>query len=284
MDHVVPISDLATILSSEEKAYLHSLDTLQVLDESGIKALAASISQGSFAGRLRGRLAYRTPVVVRGFKDDQCLVSFTIFHGLIVAEDKGRFEYAEGLPNLEVAEPSEVRLLRLRFQCADHLSWLYTAGTPARRHVLRDPFEGDAGTYSRPEKWCDAVIRTWRIAHAPEDDGAGGLSPAERWMATHFTCPGASSRASDASPDELGLTEQRQIGLSSHYAMNPGCRADSPPDTVLLFETNTGWNQHGGPDLFAFDHHDPPGGCVLLKDGTVEFIRTGQELRRLRWK
>jgi hypothetical protein len=53
---------------------------------------------------------------------------------------------------------------------------------------------------------------------------------------------------------------------------------------VLLFETKTGWNQHGGPELFTFDNHDPKGGCVLLNNGTVKFIRTEEELKQLRWK
>jgi hypothetical protein len=53
---------------------------------------------------------------------------------------------------------------------------------------------------------------------------------------------------------------------------------------VLLFETKAGWNQHGGPELFTFDNHDPKGGCVLLNDGTVKFIRTKEELHQLRWK
>jgi hypothetical protein len=53
---------------------------------------------------------------------------------------------------------------------------------------------------------------------------------------------------------------------------------------VFLFESKPGWNQHGGPELFTFDNHDPRGGCVLLKDGTVRFIRTEEELHALRWK
>ncbi len=69
-----------------------------------------------------------------------------------------------------------------------------------------------------------------------------------------------------------------------HYAMNPHCEPNSPPDTVLLFETEGGWNQHGGPELFTFDHHEPRGGCVMLNDATVIFIRTEEELQQLRWK
>jgi hypothetical protein len=70
----------------------------------------------------------------------------------------------------------------------------------------------------------------------------------------------------------------------SDYAMNPNCQADSPKDMVFLFETKAGWNQHGGPELFTFDNHDPKGGLVLLNDGTVKFIRTEEELKQLRWK
>ena len=69
-----------------------------------------------------------------------------------------------------------------------------------------------------------------------------------------------------------------------HYAANPNCILDSPADTVFLFETKAGWNQHGGAELFTFDHHDPKGGCVLLNDGTAKFIRTREELQQLRWK
>ena len=69
-----------------------------------------------------------------------------------------------------------------------------------------------------------------------------------------------------------------------YYAMNPSCNPDSPPEMVLLFETKAGWNQHGGPELFTFDNHDPKGGCVLLNNHKVKFIRTKEELHQLRWK
>jgi len=69
-----------------------------------------------------------------------------------------------------------------------------------------------------------------------------------------------------------------------NYAMNkdwePGCLLD----TVFLFESKPGWNQHGGPELFTLDNHTPKGGCVLLHDGTVKFVRTREELTQLRWK
>jgi len=68
------------------------------------------------------------------------------------------------------------------------------------------------------------------------------------------------------------------------FVVNPNCKPKSPPDTVLLFESKVGWNQHGGPELFTFDNHNPKGGCVLFNDGSVRFIRTKEELKKLRWK
>jgi len=106
--------------------------------------------------------------------------------------------------------------------------------------------------YERYGQWCDAV---WRSRQESNPDPSYVKSP--------FECPSAHV---------------------CHYAINPNCKPDSPADTVLLFETKPGWNQHGGPELFTLDNHDPKGGCVLLKDGTVKFIRTEEELKQLRWK
>jgi hypothetical protein len=74
------------------------------------------------------------------------------------------------------------------------------------------------------------------------------------------------------------------VALAEATPVNAGSEPNSPGDMVLLFETKAGWNQHGGPELFTFDNHDPRGGCVLLNDGTVKFIRTEEELKQLRWK
>jgi hypothetical protein len=106
--------------------------------------------------------------------------------------------------------------------------------------------------YPAPTKWCDAVLRD-RQKFTTEGS----------YEKSDFECPSAHT---------------------CHYAINPDCKPDSPEDTVLLFETKAGWNQHGGPELFTFDNHEPRGGCVLLNDGTVKFIRSEEELRQLRWK
>jgi len=108
-------------------------------------------------------------------------------------------------------------------------------------------------TWPAPNRWCDIVSQAFtRMDYT--------TSPAPL---LRFQCP---------SP-----------GLS-HYALNVQCRPDSPPDMVLLFETEPGWNKHGGPELFTFNNHNPTGGLVLLKNQAVKFIRTKEDLMKLRWE
>ncbi|HPC96908.1 MAG TPA: hypothetical protein PLU87_18330 [Sedimentisphaerales bacterium] len=134
--------------------------------------------------------------------------------------------------------------IRLRLECARNLRYLYTG--------LR-AFEDDV-PYPSPSTWCDALVRRYVRRGDTETE-----------TLRYFGCPSVPNG-------------------SCHYAINQNCKRDSLPETVLLFETKAGWNQHGGPELFTFDNHDPKGGCVLLNDGTVKFIRTEEELHALRWK
>jgi hypothetical protein len=113
----------------------------------------------------------------------------------------------------------------------------------------------DSARFVDPNRWCDAVQRRFSEVNLVY------LSHAMHY----FRCPAAGEG-------------------KCHYAINPDCKRDSPRNTVLLFETKAGWNQHGGPELFTFDNHDPKGGLVLLNDGTVKFVRTEEELKQLRWK
>jgi hypothetical protein len=83
-----------------------------------------------------------------------------------------------------------------------------------------------------------------------------------------FVCPGAS---------KLGNKER------CHYAMNPNCEPNSPADTVLLFETDGGWNVYGGPELLSIKNHNDIGCSILFNDGSVEFVRK-DKLQDLKWK
>ncbi len=93
--------------------------------------------------------------------------------------------------------------------------------------------------YPTSTNWCDLLV-----SHA---DVAKKV----------FLCQGAVSRG-DKGP--------------SHYAINPNCEPNSPPDIVLLFETKGGWNQSGGPELLIFENHKSgEEGNILFKDGHVLF-------------
>jgi hypothetical protein len=132
--------------------------------------------------------------------------------------------------------------MEMRVSCRSKIRYLHSYIT----HLHDDK------TYPAPETWCDAIRESLlAMGRATED------------ITKVFKCPGS------------------QKGGCS-YAINPNCRHDSPGDTVLVFEAGPGWNQHGGPELFSFDHHDPRGGFVILNDRTVKFIRTEEELKQLR--
>lgn len=245
LDYFLPSTALQdSILSTKEKEYIQSIEFFTVNDRERIKAFAHDVSLGYYHGRRRVGYGYAHPVEVRCYRNNEHMISFTVILDLIVTEDWRHFEYPRGLPNLEIIEPPEMRPFKMRFRCGWNMQALYTSGPLHRREV---------SSYPKPAEWCDAVMQ-----------GRKHYLSEER-MTGHFKCPTAG--------------EGR-----CHYSMNSNCKRDSAPDTVLLFETKAGWNQHGGPELFTFDNHDPKGGCVLLNDGTVKFIRTTEELQQLRWK
>jgi hypothetical protein len=141
----------------------------------------------------------------------------------------------------------QIAPFRWRRACAQNLRSL--------RSGLRAYVKAE-GSYPPSGTWYDAIVYRYE---------AGGYTTNVAKMASAIKCPATSHG-------------------QSHYAMNPSCTPGSPADTVLLFEAKTGWNQHGGPEMFMFEHHEPRGGLVLLNGGTVKFIRTEEELKQLRWE
>jgi len=238
-----------SILSTEEKEYIQSIEFFTVNDPDRIKAFAHDVSLGTYGGNMRGvftelRISEGRPVNVDCYRNDEHIISFMVCTNWIITEDRRIFKYPRGLPNLEIIEPEEMQPYKLRFQCALNMQTIYTAGPFRRRKAV---------SYPECTKWCDITIKE-RASYVTEQR-----------MVRHLACPAADKG-------------------KCNYAMNPNCEPDSPGNMVLLFETKAGWNQHGGPELFTFDNHNPKGGCVLLNDGTVKFIRTKEELHKLRWK
>jgi hypothetical protein len=110
--------------------------------------------------------------------------------------------------------------------------------------------------YPQPDKWCDLL--------AKYDDPNNSF----------FICDSALRRG-DTGP--------------CHFAINPNCGPNSPPDTVLIFESKGGWNQVGGLEKMCFDNHRSPGANYLLNDGSFEFsCRTGfakpENASQLNWR
>lgn len=105
------------------------------------------------------------------------------------------------------------------------------------------------GLYPSVDNWCDLLVETY-------------VSEKQ------FICKGAAKRGNQG---------------RCHYAMDPNCEPNSPPDMVLLFETKGGWNQYGGPEILTTENHQGKGCNILFNDCHVEFIKT-EQLDKLMWE
>jgi len=144
-------------------------------------------------------------------------------------------------------------------------------------------YANDYGQYPTPNKWCDLIV-----------ENAGQTGPP-------FCCPATKHKTyyttsepiekMDLPRDIIFITEfnnveqerrYRYLVKRSHYAMNPNCSPNSPPDIPLLFETEDGWNQFGGSELLTTKHHKDKGCNILFNDGSVKFIRP-EYVNGLKW-
>jgi len=195
-------------------------------------------------GLIGGIVAERSTAEVVCYRDRERFTSFTVY------DDRAIVTLDEQCIRYSMGLPSlrvltlPIRPFQLRLECANNLKNLGS--------ILRFVY-GSERAYPAA-KWCDAILRDRRARDIPTE-----------YKMKYLKCPGAGEG-------------------KCAYAINQACRPSSPSNTVLLFETEPGWNQHGGPELFTFHNHDPKGGLVLLNDGTVKFIRTEEELKQLRWK
>ncbi len=233
------------LLNSDEERYLDSLNSIVLVDPNDIKVLADEVVSAQYLGIVPKPTQMVEYVLVTGYIDAEPQVSFVLRGSEL--ETKGR-----GVSYAFRNNRFPLCLEKFRPQIRPFANRRHCAltlqGLYMRMHHAAD------AAYPLPSQWCDAIERAMHAGHLPENT--------IRWA---FVCPGVREG-------------------ESTYAMNPDCKHDSPSDMVLLFETKAGWNQHGGPELFTFDNHDPKGGLVLLNAGRVKFIRTEEELKQLRWK
>jgi hypothetical protein len=271
---------LDRVLSEQEQQYVRSFNKWTVTDLKQIRTFADHIRQGRHRGRISG--GFTDLVDIRCYRGRKCAASFRLhpYKSIIIANGH-EFACQTGLAIMRNLAPPALKPLTDRWECAMRLSGLLLGGL--KQGPVRPPCPD-------PNQWCDVIVQTMRRMHITDYriDGKRRRQYPDRVIASRFTCP-AIYAPTDAngvhSPlDETGSLSQAASGWLSDYAMNSNCRDGSPDDMVFLFESQPGWNQHGGPELFTFDNHDPKGGCVLLNDGTVKFVRTDEELRQLRWK
>jgi hypothetical protein len=142
---------------------------------------------------------------------------------------------------------------RHRYACCNRLSALYAATIEyASKHDGKLPVAGE---------WCD-VIRDY-------------LPNEKNGIDNEFLC----------------LSDRSRGERVSSYAMNAlvsDCAiAQLSKDTVLIFESQSGWNKSGGADDLFFGNHNSileSARCgVLLADGRVDHVQKTQS-DTLRWE
>ncbi len=255
LEYFFPHDAQQSLLSPSEIQYLRSLRKTNADEQEGLSIFAHEVS-GGFANEIAVAEGPSAHVVC--FREDEQIISFRILYkgAFIQTEEEQCFRYRRGLHGLTSLIP-QIEPFEYRTRCATNLKTLWyrlRLYNKAERVLKKEALGKSEILYPSPEKWCDAMFSAYE-----------SIGMLEEFIIKPHTCPAAGQGR-------------------NYYAMNPNCKPDSPPDMVLLFETKAGWNQQGGPELFTFDNHDPRGGCVLLNDGTVKFIRTGEDIHQLRWK
>jgi hypothetical protein len=239
------------LMSNTEINYLQSQKTVSVEDQKLIGAMRDEINQSYSIGQI---VTGSQSAHISCYNRDEYLTSFIVYGEESILTEDNQCLWLRGSLRDILELTARIEPFELRMQCASNLRNLWhrlSLYHIADKTQIKESSSKSEILYPVPAEWCDRILQAYEMQ--------------EKSIITILNC-------------------QNTGDGKSHYAMNPNCQPDSPADMVLLFETKAGWNQHGGPELFTFDNHDPKGGCVLLNDGTVKFIRTPEELRQLRWK
>jgi hypothetical protein len=252
LEYFFPYPTQRSLLNPEEQDYLRSQRTIVNTDPKRLRAVADEAKR-CYAGGLASVTAALRLICVGPDDPSTSLVVYD--NGVVQTTDQRWFTFPRGLPTLS-EPPPHVIPFGLRMRCAGHLRDLWYRFRLYFKVVGQrsadSPIKREL-LYPPVVRWCDETVQGYLGAIAYKQ------------VVRPYRCPSAREG-------------------KCHYAMNRNCKPNSPGDMVLLFETKAGWNQHGGPELFTFDNHEPRGGCVLLNDGTVKFIRTEEELHALRWE
>jgi prepilin-type processing-associated H-X9-DG protein len=128
-----------------------------------------------------------------------------------------------------------------------------------------------------PRSYCSTKLATIRTClHIYASDYSDKLPPATNWC-------DLLSKVCDMNLSDFRCPADKEGPCS--YAMNKNAAElgkDMPPDVVLLFESKSGWNLVGGPELLNTQNHEGDGCTILFGDGHVEFVKT-ERLGELNW-
>jgi hypothetical protein len=244
--------DYPLIFNPKETEYLRSIKKIVCNDKRTIAAYTSDLGNGIYSEFGLGRVSLDTRVVA--YRDDEEILSFKFYdgapldsEGALLTESGDCYDFQAGFPAFPAVVEKQLGPYLMRSYCETKLWVLGWRGFEAF----------GPGGFPEPSEWCDAITRRMQ-----RDWYRIGVRPTKPQKSV-FECPGAKT---------------------CHFAMNTHCTANSPSSTVLLFESKPGWNQHGGPELFTMDNHEPKGGLVLLKDETRMFVRSHEALNKLRWK
>ena len=125
-------------------------------------------------------------------------------------------------------------------------------------------YGGKHGQFPNPNQWCDVLLKEGKVDI--EQFVCPSIVLVLRW-------PFGSGKLFSWPSPKKGRC---------HFAVNPNCKPDSPPGTVLLFETKEGWNQFGGPKLLTTERHKGRGCYVSYNEADVRFVETGR-FDQLKW-
>jgi hypothetical protein len=144
---------------------------------------------------------------------------------------------------------------------AHEVNLVNSAGCRGNLYVLTDEImrycDKHNGNFPAPSKWCDLLKME--------------MTKKNKDIKTILLCPSVTHKSCDYAFNKT------LIGLK---------RADIPPDTVLLFESTHGWNQHGGPKLIDSTRHkhlfSRRHGYLICAGGKIKPI-TNKTIKEVRW-
>ncbi len=301
LEYFYPYQSQKDLLNNEEIQYLRSEKTHIIKEAKDIKDLANEIKQTK--RRLcAGIVSEKSRIYVFGYRGNRRVISFVVYDDISIETEQKQFiKYNSNLQNLKMHTP-QIQKFELRIQCAGNIRnlWhrmrLYEKAVkiqishiePILLNIKRDDLTSyDQSKINKINKLRIEHENTLKRLRVYNEFAEKQMEELNSNLKFVYPLPKDWCDAMEILYDDTDMKIHicpSAGGGKCHYAMNPNCQPNSPDDMVLLFETKAGRNQHGGPELFTFDNHEPKGGCVLLNDGTVEFIRTKDELNQLGWE